>query len=77
MNRYFRAQASIAFIVGILFATGFQIIGLPLGIILGLFIGLLNMVPYMQIIGIFPAALMALAASLELEKASGITVFWC
>lgn len=65
MNRYFRAQATIAFIVGILFAIGFSIIGLPLGILIGLFVGLLNMIPYMQIIGLFPSILMALAASLE------------
>ncbi len=65
MNRYFRAQATIASIVGILFAIGFSIIGLPLGIVIGLFIGLLNMIPYMQIIGVFPSLLMALAASLE------------
>ncbi|MDY6852952.1 MAG: AI-2E family transporter, partial [Thermodesulfobacteriota bacterium] len=46
MNRYFRAQALVATIVGVLFAVGFGLIGLPLGILLGLSIGLLNMVPY-------------------------------
>ena len=65
MNRYFRAQATIASIVGILFAVGFSIIGLPLGILVGIFVGILNMVPYMQIIGLFPSILMALASSLE------------
>ncbi len=65
MNRYFRAQATIALIVGILFAIGFSIIGLPLGILLGLFVGLLNMVPYMQVIGLLPTMLMAVVASLE------------
>ncbi len=65
MNKYFRAQALIASIVGVLFAIGFTIIGLPLGIILGLFIGLLNMVPYLQTIGFIPAIMLALLKSLE------------
>ena len=65
MNTYFRAQAAIASIVGVLFAIGFTIIGLPLGIVLGLFIGLLNMVPYLQNIALLPAAFLALVKSLE------------
>lgn len=60
MNRYFRAQAAVASIVGLLFAAGFAIIQLPMGILLGLFMGLLNMVPYLQIIGFFPAVLLAI-----------------
>lgn len=65
MNRYFRAQALVASIVGVLFALGFLLIGLPMGILLGLFIGLLNMVPYLQIIGLIPALLLALVHALE------------
>jgi len=65
MSRHFRAQAAVAAIVGVLFAIGFGIIGLPMGILLGLFIGLLNMVPYLQIIGLFPAILLALVHALE------------
>jgi predicted PurR-regulated permease PerM len=65
MNRYFRAQALVASIVGVLFALGFLFIGLPMGILLGLFIGLLNMVPYLQIIGLIPAFLLALVHALE------------
>ena len=64
MRVYFRAQALIAFIVGLLFALGFWLIGLPMGILLGLFIGLLNMVPYLQIVGLIPAALFAVAGAL-------------
>ena len=64
MRVYFRAQALIAFIVGLLFATGFWLIGLPMGILLGLFIGLLNMVPYLQVVGLIPALLIAIVASL-------------
>ncbi len=65
MNTYFRAQAAIASLVGVLFAIGFTIIGLPLGILLGLFIGLLNMVPYLQNIALIPAFFLALVKSLE------------
>lgn len=49
MNHYFRGQALIALIVGILFSIGFSIVGVPLGIPLGLLIGLMNMVPYLQL----------------------------
>lgn len=59
MNRYFRTQALIAFIVGVLFSIGFSIIGLPLAIVLGMLIGLLNMVPYLQIAGLVPAFILA------------------
>ena len=60
MNHYFRGQALIASIVGILFAIGFMIIGLPLGVVLGLFIGVLNMVPYLQLISLPITALLCL-----------------
>ena len=46
MNRYFRGQSLIALCVGILFAIGFKIVGFPLAVILGLFIGFLNLIPY-------------------------------
>lgn len=52
MNRYFRGQFLIAAIVGILFAGGFLIIGLPMAVPLGIFIGLLNLVPYLQLFSI-------------------------
>ncbi len=60
MNHYFRGQALVALTVGILFAIGFLIVGLPLAIILGLFIGLLNMVPYLQLISIIPTTLLCI-----------------
>ena len=65
MNRYFRGQSLIALCVGVLFAIGFKIIGLPLGIALGLFIGVLNLVPYLQTIGIIPMVLLSLLKSAE------------
>ena len=44
MNRYFRGQALVAFLVGVLFSIGFLIIDFPMAIGLGLFIGVLNLV---------------------------------
>ena len=60
MNKYFRGQAVVAFCVGILFSIGFLIIDFPLAIGFGLFIGLLNMVPYLQLIAFIPTILLAL-----------------
>jgi len=65
MNRYFRAQALVASIVGVLFATGFWIIGLPLGILFGLFVGLLNMVPYLQLVALIPAFFLSVIYALD------------
>lgn len=65
MNGYFRGQALIASIVGILFAIGFQIIGLPMGIAMGLIIGVFNLIPYMQALGIPPCILLGLIQSAE------------
>lgn len=60
MNRYFRGQAFVALCVGILFSIGFLIIDFPLAIGLGLFIGVLNLVPYLQIIGFIPTVVLAI-----------------
>ena len=60
MSRYFRGQFLIAAIVGILFALGFMMIGLPMGVVLGLFIGVLNLVPYLQLISLPITALLCL-----------------
>jgi len=65
MNHYFRGQALVAFIVGILFCIGFSIIGLPMAIVLGLFIGLLNMVPYLQLISLIPSTILCLVCSVD------------
>jgi len=64
-NRYFRSQALVACCVAVLFAISFSIIGLPLAILMGIFIGLLNMVPYLQIVGTIPCLLLAGLKALE------------
>ena len=63
MNLYFRGQALVALSVGILFSIGFLIIDMPLAIVLGMFIGLLNMVPYLQFISLLPTTLLCLVYS--------------
>lgn len=65
MNTYFRGQALVSLGVGVVFAIGFSIVGLPLAILLGLFIGLLNMVPYLQLIGFLPAIMLSLLQAAE------------
>lgn len=75
MNIYFRGQALVAFIVGILFSIGFMIVGLPMAIGLGLFIGLLNMVPYLQLVSIIPTAVLCLISTVD-GGASFWPMFW-
>lgn len=75
MNRYFRGQFVIASLVGILFAIGFLLIGLPMGVVLGLFIGVLNMVPYLQLISLPITAILCIVCT----ASTGVdfwTIFW-
>ena len=71
MNRYFRGQTLVAFCVGVLFSIGFLIIDLPLAIIMGMFIGLLNMVPYLQLISLLPTTLLCVVYAAETNSS-----FW-
>ncbi|MCM1319312.1 MAG: AI-2E family transporter [Muribaculaceae bacterium] len=75
MNCYFRGQALIAFLVGVLFSIGFYIINLPMGIILGLFIGVLNLVPYLQLLSLPVAAVLCLVGSVG-TGGSFWVLFW-
>lgn len=60
MSNYFRGQLLIALCVGILFSIGFVIIDFPLAIGFGLFVGLLNIVPYLQAVALVPTVFLAL-----------------
>ena len=73
MNRYFRGQALVAFCVGILFSIGFLIIDFPMAIALGLFIGALNMVPYLQIIGFLPTIVLAILKAADTGQNFGLS----
>lgn len=65
MSGYFRGQSLVALCVGILFSIGFLIIDFPMAIGLGLFIGFLNLVPYLQIIGFIPTIILAALKAAE------------
>jgi len=60
LRKYFRGQFIVAALTGISFAIGFSIVGLPMAVPFGLFVGLLNIVPYMQLLAIPPAFLLVL-----------------
>ena len=75
MNHYFRGQALVAFCVGVLFTIGFLIIGMPLAVVLGMFIGLLNMVPYLQLISLVPTTFLCLVCSVD-QGVDFWTIFW-
>jgi len=72
MARYFRGQFLVAASVGVLFAIGFKIVGLKMAILLGLFVGALNMVPYLQIAGLIPAVLLAVLTAFEKQGSIGL-----
>lgn len=65
MGTYFRSQALVALIVGVLFAVAFTVFGLPMGVMFGMLIGLLNMVPYLQLVSIPVALLLGIVYSLD------------
>ena len=73
MNSYFRGQAFVAISVGLLLSVGFNIIGLPLATAMGIFIGLLNFIPYMQALGVIPLGL----ACLLMAAQTGENAFVC
>ena len=74
MQAYFRGQATIAFIVGVLFCLGFSIIGLPLAILMGILIGLLNLIPYLQILGFIPTFSLCILQSMETGQSLWTTI---
>lgn len=75
MNKYFRGQAMVATCVGILFSIGFLIIDFPLAIGLGLFIGFLNMVPYLQLVGFIPTIILAILKAADTGGSFWIILF--
>ena len=76
MSRYFRGQAAVSFFVGVIFAIEFYIIGLPMAIAFGMFVGLLNMVPYLQLISIPIAAFLCLVATAATGASFWVMFAW-
>ena len=71
MNQYFRGQALVALCVGVLFSIGFLIVDFPAAIAFGLFVGLLNLVPFLLVVSLLPMALLAM-----LKAANCDSSFW-
>lgn len=65
MSRYFRGQALVALSNSVMFSIGFALIGFPLPVALGLFIGIISFVPYLQLLGLVPATVLALLHAAE------------
>lgn len=76
MSHYFRGQALVSLCVGVIFAVEFYIIDLPMAIAFGLFIGLLNMVPYLQLVSIPIAAFLCLVASVATGGSFWVLFAW-
>ncbi len=60
MRGYFRGQALVALSNCAMFTLGFWVIGLPMPLGMGLFVGLISFIPYVQVVGFAPAAVLAL-----------------
>ncbi len=73
MQKYLRGQILIVLCVTVLYTFGFLLIGLPMGVLLGLMVGMLNIVPYLQILGFLPALLLSCVMSIE----TGTPVWGC
>lgn len=65
MRRYFRTQAFISLIVGVIYAAGFSIVGLPLAVALGMLNAVLFMIPYMVYLSVIPVTLLCIITSME------------
>ena len=65
MKRYFRNQALISFITGLLYVIGFSIVGIPMAVVIGLINMILFMVPYLVYISLIPVTIMCGFKSME------------
>lgn len=65
MAGYFRGQTLVALSNCVMFSVGFAIIDFPMPVALGCLIGVISFVPYLQIVGFVPAALLALLKAVE------------
>lgn len=64
ISQYVRGQITVAFFVGLMFVIGYAIIGMKFGIVLGIFAGFLNIIPYMgSFIAMVPAVIVAIVDS--------------
>lgn len=71
MRGYFKGQALVALSNFVMFTFGFWLIGLKMWLGMGFFVGCISFIPYVQVVGFIPAAVLAL-----LEMAEGGRPFW-
>lgn len=64
MDRYFRSQAVIAACAAVFYCIGFSLAGLPLAIVMGLMVGILYMIPYVQYVTLIPVLILCYLDSL-------------
>ncbi len=72
MSQYFRGQAIVGLITGVLYCIGLSIIGLPMAIAMGLLVGLLSIIPYLQLLGMIPIVFFAFIGSIESGTSLGM-----
>ena len=71
MSTYFRSQAVIAACAAVFYCIGFSLAGLPLAIVMGLVVGVLYMIPYVQYVTLIPVFILC-----YLDSLTGATGFW-
>lgn len=71
MRAYLRGQSLVALSNIVMFSFGFWLIHLDMWLAMGIFVGIISFIPYIQIAGFIPATVLAL-----LEMAQGGRPFW-
>ncbi|WP_281829871.1 MULTISPECIES: AI-2E family transporter [Lactobacillus] len=67
ISSYIRGQITVAFWVGVMFAIGYTIVGLPYGYALAILAGFLNLIPYFgTFIAFIPALVIGIMTSLPM-----------
>ncbi len=62
LSGYIRGQLLVASVLAVLYAIGLSIVGLPFGVLIGLFSGLISVIPYAGVtLGLLTALVVALA----------------
>lgn len=70
VSSFVRGRITVAAIVGVIYATGWTIVGVPYGLVLGLMVGMFSVVPYLAAVGL-PVAWCLLAMSLIAHPETG------
>ena len=70
---FFRGQLVIAFLQGVLYAIGFSVVGLKFGLVLGLLLGFLNVIPYL---GAIVGFVITIPLAYFQEGGGALTVVW-